>query len=121
MARGWRESRILRLALGVLVALLLAEGLARLLFPRMAELASPRFAEHAYRIHSNPRSARYEMVRPDTGEAHPVIHNERGFRQHRPIGIEKPAGTTRIGVFGDSFTENLRIEAPYSLIRGTAL
>ena len=115
MAGSWRESRVLRLGLGALVALVLAEGLVRLLLPSFGDLAASPMDRHAYRIHANPRGHEGEWHHPDTEESHRIIHNDLGLRQHRPFDVEKPGDTARIGLFGDSFTENLRLEAPYSL------
>ena len=44
----------------------------------------------------------------------PWIHNVLGMRQHRPISVEPVAGEIRIGLFGDSFTENVRLPVAYS-------
>ncbi|MFQ5671594.1 MAG: hypothetical protein ACE5G9_00735 [Nitrospinales bacterium] len=43
-----------------------------------------------------------------------VRHNSLGLRQHREFDRNKPAQTTRIGFFGDSFTENVRMPVQYS-------
>ena len=55
------------------------------------------------------------MVHPDSGESHSVIHNALGMRQHRPISVEPTVGEIRIGLFGDSFTENTNLPVAYSL------
>ncbi len=102
------------LAASLLASLGLAEGATRVLRPDLAYAAQSGFVSHRYRIHANPRSAVARKRHPDTGIEHAVIHNALGLRQHREIPWQKPPGALRIGVFGDSFTENLRLPAEFS-------
>jgi hypothetical protein len=102
------------LLLGGSFGLVLSEGIIRLLRPELRDLVDTKFQRHAYRIHANPRAAAYTRIHPDTQEEYVTIHNSLGFRQHREFQLEKPRGLLRIGFFGDSFTENMRMWAPYS-------
>ena len=43
-----------------------------------------------------------------------MIYNALGMRQHRPISVEPVGGEIRIGLFGDSFTENSGLPVAYS-------
>ncbi|MXY23769.1 MAG: SGNH/GDSL hydrolase family protein [Acidobacteria bacterium] len=43
-----------------------------------------------------------------------MIYNALGMRQHRPMSVEPEDGEIRIGLFGDSFTENIRLPVAYS-------
>ena len=51
---------------------------------------------------------------PDTGVRHAVIHNNLALRQHRDFSEDDLVGAINVGVFGDSYTENLRLPSPYS-------
>jgi hypothetical protein len=96
------------------VALGLAEGALRIFAPRYEYAASSVHQRDSGRlIHRKPDTA-YTRPHPDTGVRHPVIHNNLALRQHRDVPVEKPDGEIRIGVFGDSFTENPRVPAPYA-------
>ena len=107
--------KLLLAAASALFVLALLEITLRVVRPDLGDLAHSVFESHAYRIHSNPRSHRSTRLHPDTGRSHVVINNEHGFRQHRSFPTAKPEGTLRVGVFGDSFTENLRLPVQYSL------
>lgn len=100
---------------GTLVGLLLAEAVLRIVRPDLRNLVDSKYVEHRHRIHSNPRNFAGIRPHPDSLENHLVIHNSLGLRQHREFSPEKPDGTVRIGVFGDSFTENWRLPVQYSL------
>lgn len=54
-----------------------------------------------------------EREHPDSGRKHPVIHNNLALRQQRDFSTADLAHGVNIGFFGDSFTENVRMEAPY--------
>jgi hypothetical protein len=99
-------------ALGVGIGL--AEAALRIVRPQYSYAAQGKFVTSNIRGWTNPVSHRSTKPHPDTGEPHPVIYNSLGLRQHREFARVKPAGTTRIGVFGDSFTANLRMPVQYS-------
>ena len=66
------------------------------------------FARKAHSMHTRPH--------PDTGLHHSVIHNNLALRQHRDFHADDLAGAINVGVFGDSFTENLRLPVQYSFV-----
>jgi len=99
--------------LSVLLALVLAEGVLRVAFPRYEYAAASVHERDAGRLIVRKPDTRYSRHHPDSGVRHEVIHNNLALHQHRDIQVRKPLGETRIGVFGDSFTENVRVAAPH--------
>ena len=97
-----------------LVGLSLCEVSLRLFYPKYRDLADAQVHQDAMRIWSNTPNARSWKYHPDTGSAHPFQHNNLGLRQHRNFTEADLTSATNIGVFGDSFVENIRISAPYS-------
>lgn len=96
-------------------ALVLAELSLRIFRPDLSDLVHSVMEPNRYRIHRNPRGSFEPRGYPDGGrEKHWVVHNSLGFRQHREFARKKPPGVIRVGVFGDSFVENLRIPVEYS-------
>ena len=95
-------------------SVVLAEGVLRLAAPRYEYAAASVHQRDAGRMITRRPDTAYTRAHPDTGVRHPVIHNNLGMRQHRTIPLEKAAGEVRVGIFGDSFTENARIAAPYA-------
>ena len=53
-------------------------------------------------------------MHPDTRLSHSLLHNNFGLRQHRDFEEADLAVATNVGFFGDSFTANIRMAAPYS-------
>ena len=107
-------ARLILVIGGTLFGLCLGEGGLRLFVPRYSELANAVFDEDATRLRRRRPNTPTERVHPDSGENHPRIYNALGMRQHRPISVEPVAGEIRIGLFGDSFTENVRLPVAYS-------
>jgi hypothetical protein len=81
--------------------------------PRYEYAAASVHERDAGRLIVRTPGSRYTRPHPDTGARHVVIHNNLALRQHRDLQPRKPLGETRIGVFGDSFTENVRLPAPH--------
>ncbi len=98
----------------ILCGLLIFEGFIRILKPELRDIVDAQFQSHAYRIHANPRNAAYTRMHPDTRGRHAVIYNSLGIRQHREFSPRNVSKKFRIGFIGDSYTENVRMEAPYS-------
>ena len=98
----------------VAASLVLGEGVLRLAVPRYEYAAASVHERDAGRMITREPDTAYTRAHPDTGARHPVIHNNLAMRQHRTIPLEKAPGEVRIGVFGDSFTENARIAVPYA-------
>jgi hypothetical protein len=98
-----RRGELALLAAGVLVSLLLAEGLARLLG-------------------SGPDEGGYAPVRTDWRERRPI--NSRGYRDVEH-SLDRPEGRRRVVCLGDSFTWGARVlfedAWPRRLERGLAL
>ena len=107
------------LALASAVAALAACELAlRLALPEYERAAAPVRQAHATRIWARAPNSHVWGRHPDTGERILLRWNDWGLRQHRNFGatvLESDAGTVNIGVFGDSFVENLGMAAQYSL------
>ena len=82
--------------------------------PRYTEPATTVFDEDTVRLRKRRPGGHSSGVHPDTRVAHPVIHNALGMRQHRPIPAEPTTTAIRIGLFGDSFTENVRLPVAFS-------
>jgi hypothetical protein len=106
--------RVVLLLVSIGVGLAVSELLLRVFVPRYQEAASGRYREDLFRIKTRIPHHATTREHPDTGKRHPVIYNGLAMRQHREIAAHKAAGEQRIGVFGDSFTENLGLDSPYS-------
>ena len=100
--------------LGTLVGLFASEMLLRIIRPDIKEIVHNKFVEDRYRIYTNPKKHWHRYPHPDLKSMHFNIHNLLGLRQHREFDIDKKKNVFRIGFFGDSFTENLRIPVQYS-------
>ena len=104
------------LLVACLMGLVLCEGSLRLFYPRYAPLAEAQARFDTMRIWARTANNRdYSGARPDTGSVHAVHHNNLALRQHRNFSSADLATAINVGVFGDSFVENRRIDAPYSL------
>jgi len=104
------------IVVGSLVASVAAsEAALRVLRPDLADLVHSTLRPDRYRIHANPRGTAELHHSPEKGGGqHLVVHNSLGFRQHREFTRQKGPGVVRIGVFGDSYAENLRMPVQYS-------
>ena len=103
------------LLVSCLAGLLLCEASLRLFYPKYAPLAEDRARFDAMRRRANSPNARGEYIHPDKQIAHAYHHNNLALRQHRDFSTIDLAAAVNVGVFGDSFVENTRINAPYSL------
>jgi hypothetical protein len=106
-------SRLSLLLLSTLASLGLFEVILRTSVGRYEEAASGIYLEDVFRIKSRKPGYATTREHPDTGRRHPVVYNALAMRQHREIAPSKAEGELRIGIFGDSFTENLNLDAPY--------
>lgn len=108
---------IARLALlftSAVLSLAALEVTLRSVFPiyeYAASAAAKSDGERIWRRHPGTRSVRHH---PDTRTAHPVVYNALALRQHREIDVSRLDSQVTVGVFGDSFTENLRVPVAYS-------
>lgn len=97
------------------IGLSLCEVSLRLFYPRYRDLAEAQFVEKdALRIWASKPNSRNSHVHPDTRLSHTLLHNNFGLRQHREFEKTDLAVATNVGFFGDSFTANIRMAAPYS-------
>ena len=96
------------------VGLALCEVSLRLFYPKYRHLADAQFRRDAERIYSRPPHQRSYVAHPDTGSSHPFYHNNPALRQHRNFSEADLASSINIGIFGDSYVENIRMAAQYS-------
>ena len=96
------------------VGFLLCEVSLRIFHPKYRDLADAQFQSDAMRIFARKPNGRRLSHHPDTRLSHPLYHNNFGLRQHRDFRESDLAAAANIGVFGDSFTENIKMAAPYS-------
>ena len=96
------------------VGLALCEVSLRLFYPKYRHVAKAQFHPDAMRIWARTPNSRDLMNHPDTFVTHSLHHNNLALRQHRDFSAVELAAATNIGVFGDSFTENIRMAAQYS-------
>ncbi len=94
--------------------LALCEASLRLFYPKYRHVAEAQFHADAIRIWARTPNARDWMNHPDTRVTHSFHHNNLALRQHRDFSEADLAAATNIGVFGDSFTENVRMPVQYS-------
>ena len=97
----------------LLAVLLLGETALRLVHPKYEHLAQAtwvRAAEGFMRDPGHRRSRRH----PDTGEQHEILLNSLGLRQHRDFTAAALQSAVNIGVFGDSFVDNMNMAAEFS-------
>lgn len=110
----WSGLRNLGLALvSVLLVIVLFELVLRQIRPRYQYAAASVQRSDSSRIWARTPNTAYTRMHPVTGDPHLVIHNNLGMRQHRDISPTPRPGEIRIGFFGDSFIENLRVPGGY--------
>ncbi len=98
----------------LLVCLAAGEGYLRLFHPVYEHAAESRYDLDRRRIFARRAHSTGHGRHPDTGVRHAIIHNNLALRQHRDFSEDDLADAVNIGVFGDSFTENVRLPSPYS-------
>ncbi|MFW8601257.1 hypothetical protein ACOHYD_07230 [Desulfobacterota bacterium M19] len=106
------------LMIALFLTLLIVEGALRIFFPQYMYAASSKFITSPYRIFKRIPNTSGIVVHPDTGKKQLFIINEVGQHQHRHrnLALLNDANFIKIGIFGDSFTENMRIESQYSFV-----
>ena len=102
------------LLVSCLVGLSLCEVSLRLFHPKYRDLAEAQFQHHAARIWARTPNSRDWAYHPDTFRLHFLHHNNLALRQHRNFTEAELVSATNVGVFGDSFVENIRMAAQYS-------
>ncbi|GEM_PF-2169597 len=106
--------KILLSILSVLLCLSIVELSLRQFRSDIKYAAESLSQYNRHRIHSTKKNSSKNYPHPDSEIKHIVRHNSLGLRQHRDFAFTKPSNATRIGFFGDSFTENVRIPVQYS-------
>ena len=121
--RSWRRfcHGILLVSISLAASLALCEAALRIAYPRYGHLAEPpvtimqRVAQQGSLEPGHTRSSNAAVFqRPDSGDIHALLFNEFGNRQHRSFGASDLRDGVNVAFFGDSFTENRYVPAPYS-------
>lgn len=94
--------------------LALCEVSLRLFYPKYRHSAEAPFRFDEMRIWARTPNSRDWRTHPDTFVLHFLSHNNLALRQHRDFSKADLAVATNIGIFGDSFVENIDVAAPYS-------
>lgn len=104
--------------LALLLTLLVLEGVLRVFFPQYMYAANSKLITSPYRIFKRMPNSAGIVIHPDTGKKQLFLTNELGQHQHRHrnLALLDNANFIKIGIFGDSFTENMRIESQYSFV-----
>ena len=102
------------LLVSCVAGLALCEVSLRLFYPQYRHVAEAQFLDDTRRIWARTPNARDWNTHPDTFVPHSFHHNNLALRQHRDFRAADLAAATNIGVFGDSFTENVRLPVQYS-------
>ena len=105
---------IFLLLVSCVVGLSLCEVSLRLFYPQYRDVAETQLSYDATRIWARTPHQRNYQHHSDTRVPHFVHHNNLALRQHRNFSKADLAAATNIGVFGDSFVENVGMAAPYS-------
>ncbi len=111
-----RRARLARLAflLGEILVVLVGFEILLRAGHRYDFVAESLFQVDSTRIWGRRPDVEFTRHHPDTGAPYRVINNNLAMHQHRRIDpVERP-GEVRIGFFGDSMTENLRLPAPHA-------
>ena len=106
------------LIVALFLTLLIIEGLLRVFFPQYMYAANSKFMTSPYRIFKRMPNSVGVVIHPDTGKKQLFLTNEVGQHQHRHrnLALLNNNNFIKIGIFGDSFTENMRIESQYSFV-----
>ncbi len=90
----------------------------RFFCPQYMYAANSKFNISPYRIFSRVPNTAGFVTHPDTGQKLLFIINELGQHQHRHRNLSSLDNNNviKIGIFGDSFTENMRIKSQYSFV-----
>lgn len=97
------------------ISLAMIEASLRLFYPKYQYAAESSFDRNAARIWSRKANTNYIRKHPDSKQPHAIYHNNLALRQHRDFTEQDIESAKNLAFFGDSYTENLRIPAQYSL------
>ena len=107
-------SNLCLLLVSCVVGLSLCEVSLRVFYPKYRHLAEAQFRRDAFRIWARSPNSKQQEKHPDTSAPHFLFHNNLALRQHRDFSEVDLASATNIGVFGDSYVENIKIPVQYS-------
>ena len=96
-----------------MIGLVTAEIILRFIRPEYKKLTQSFYSEHDQRRFANPKKTTILVKHPDLAQSHEVTYNSMGLRQSREFSVVPREDVIRIGVFGDSFTENTLMESKY--------
>jgi hypothetical protein len=115
MSRSTEASLKVLLLLGsTLITLASIEAGLRFGYRKYEFAAEAGYQRDAERIFARKPGTSKIRQHVDTGKPYALIHNNLAMRQHRDIPASPEPDEIRIGFFGDSFTENVRVSAPHS-------
>ena len=97
-----------------LAGLLLCEAGLRLFHPKYAPLAEAALVRDPNLLYIRIPKLCGTHPHPDTQAAHSLCHNSLGLRQHREFSAADLESSVNIGFFGDSWVENINMEAQFS-------
>ena len=97
-----------------LTGLLLCEAGLRLFHPEYAPLAEAPLVHDPNLLFIRLPNHCSLFGNPDTHRPHSLCHNNLGLRQHRNFSAADLESSINLGFFGDSFTENIGMEAQFS-------
>ena len=103
------------LLVALVLGLVLGELTLRWLWPKYEGVAEAEFDTDAIRIWARRANNRGRYEHPDRGIYHALYHNNLALRQHRDFHESDIEAATNVGIFGDSFVENVRLNRKYSL------
>jgi hypothetical protein len=102
------------LSVSVVIGLVLCELFLRYFYPKYEYAAEAVYDRNNVRIWARKANSRHYKKHPDSGEVHPIYHNNLSLRQHRNFKEANLKSGINLAFFGDSSTENLRIRSQYS-------
>ena len=98
----------------LLIGIVACEIFLRLFYPKYEGVAEAKYTPNEMQIWANQPNSRDQRRHPDTGLYHLLYRNNLGLRQHRDFSETDIESAINVGVFGDSFTENVRMASQYS-------
>ncbi|KAA3628695.1 MAG: SGNH/GDSL hydrolase family protein, partial [Proteobacteria bacterium] len=100
----------------LVVSVAVAEVVLRVAVSRYEYAADADYQENALRIWKRQPNIDKVRQHPDTGSRHALHHNNLALRHDRDIAAHELTERINIGVFGDSFTENVRLPAAQGFV-----
>ncbi len=105
--------RFVVVCVSLLVSLVLVEMVLRVTFPRYQYAAESALDFDSLLIWSRKPDTAVDRQHPDNGTTYQVHYNNLALRQGRDISEEELQKNRLVSIFGDSFTENVRMKGQY--------